>query len=155
FMPDRCDGLALTGMGAVGTNRRLIKAGVMDVLPCHVSRVAEFIRSGDIPCDVALVQVSPPDEHGRSSLGPGPDHTRAAVDRARVVVAEVNRRVPQTPCAESLTAQDIDIAVETDRAPIQLPSSPIGELERRIAAHVDPYIGDRATLQVGFGSIPE
>src|SRR5207248_3057044 len=54
-----------------------------------------------------------------------------------------------------LTEADIDVLVETDRQPIQLPSAPIRELERRIAAHVDAFIPDRATLQVGFGAIPE
>ena len=155
FRPDACDGFEVYGMGGVGTNRRLIQAGVMDVVPCHVSQVSEFIAGGEIPCDVALVQLSPPDEHGRYSLGLGADHTRAAVDRARVVIAEVNRRVPQVNCDVSLSADDIDVLVETDRAPIQLPTAPIGELERRIAAHVDRYIPDRATLQVGFGAIPE
>jgi acyl-CoA hydrolase len=155
FMPDRCDGLQLTGMGGVGSNRRLIRAGVMDVLPCHVSQVSEFILGGEIPCDVALVQLSPPDEHGRYSLGLGADHSRAAVDKARVVIAEVNARVPQVGCDVALTADDIDLMVETDRQPIQLPAAPIGELERRIAALVERYIPDRATLQVGFGAIPE
>ncbi len=155
FRPEACDGLQITGMGGVGSNRRLIKAGVMDVLPCHVSQVSEFITGGEIPCDVALVQVSPPDEQGRYSLGLGADHSRAAVDKARIVIAEVNARVPQVCCDVALTAADIDVMVATDRAPIQLPAAPIGELERRIAAHVDRYIPDRATLQVGYGAIPE
>lgn len=155
FRPDGCDGLQITGMGGVGSNRRLIKAGVMDVLSCHVSDVGTFISGGQIACDVALVQVSPPDEHGRYSLGLGADHTAAAVQAARVVIAEVNSRVPQVCCDVALTADDIDVVVETDRQPIQLPAAPIGELERRIAAHVDRFIPDRATLQVGFGAIPE
>jgi len=155
FLPGACDGLAITGMGGVGSNRRLIKAGVMDVLPCHYSQVSGFIAGGEIPCDVALVQLSPPDEQGRYSLGLGADHTRAAVDKARIVIAEVNRRVPQVCCDVALTPDDIDVLIETDRQPIQLPAAPIGELERRIAAHVDRYIPDRATLQVGFGAIPE
>ena len=155
FLPDRCEGLALTGMGAVGTNRRLIKAGVMDVLPCHVSQVVEFIEGGQIPCDVALVQLSPPDEHGRYSLGLGADHTRAAIAKARVVIAEVNQRVPQTRCDVALTEADIDVCVHTDRQPLQLPPAPVGELERRIAGHVEGFVPDGATLQVGFGAIPE
>lgn len=155
FLPGHCDGLQITGMGGVGTNRRLIQSGDMEVLACHVSQVPEFIAGGQIPCDVALVQLSPPDAHGRYSLGLGADHTAAAVRQARVVIAEVNSRVPQTNCAFSLTEADIDVAVHTQRQPIQLPTAAVGELERRIAAQVDPYIPDRATLQVGFGGIPE
>ena len=155
FVPGHVEGIALRGMGGVGTNRRLVRAGAMDVVPCHVSQNAEFIRNGTIGCDVALVQVSPPDEHGRYSLGLGADHTRAAIDKARVVIAEVNRRVPQSSCDVAVTEADIDVLVETDRPLIQLPSAPIGEIERRIAAHVDGYIPDRATLQVGIGAIPE
>lgn len=155
FMPGACDGLELLGTGGVGTNRRLVKAGLLDVLPCHVSQLEEFIAGGQIACDVALVQVSPPDAQGRYSLGLGADHTRAAVNKARVVIAEMNQRVPQTNCEVSLQDADIDVLVQTDRQPIQLPTAPSGELERRIAAHVDAFIPDRATLQVGFGAIPE
>ena len=155
FLPGRVDGIALHGMGGVGTNRRLIQAGAMDVVPCHVSQNADFIADGTIGCDVALVQVAPPGADGRFSLGLAADHVRAAVDKARVVVAEMNRRVPQTTCDVSLTEADIDVLVETDRQPIQLPSAAIGAVERAIATHVDAFIPDRATLQVGFGAIPE
>lgn len=155
FHPDRVDGLSLRGIGGVGSNRRLIQAGVMEVLPCHVSRINEYLRSGEIPCDVAFVQVSPPDDEGRYRLALAADCTRTAVDKARVVIAEMNHRVPQAHCDGALSADDIDVLVESDRAPIQLPAAPIGELERQIARHVDPFVPDRATLQVGFGSIPE
>ena len=155
FDPAQCDGIELRGLGGVGTNRRLVKAGVLDVMTCHVSQVNEFIAGGEIGSDVALVQVSPPDEQGRYSLGLAADYTRAAVDKARVVIAEMNHLVPQSLCDGALVAGDIDVLIETRRAPIQLPSAPIGDLERRIAAHVDAYIPDRATLQVGYGSIPE
>src|SRR5436190_18171248 len=67
----------------------------------------------------------------------------------------MNRQYPQTTCDIALTDAYIDVLVETDRQPIQLPSAAIGELERLIAGHVDSYIPDRSTLQVGFGAIPE
>lgn len=155
FLPGQCDGLNLRGIGGLGTNRRLIKAGLMDVVPCHVSQISEFITSGEIACDVAFVQVSPPDEQGRYSLGLAGDFTRAAVDKARLVIVEMNHSVPQTNCDHLLTIDDIDVLIETRRPPIQLPTAPIGKLEREIAAHVDRFIPDRATLQVGFGAIPE
>ena len=155
FLPGHVDGIALRGMGGVGSNRRLIRAGAMDVIPGHVSQNADFVADGTIACDVVLVQVAPPDANGRYSFGLGADHTPAAVAKARVVIAEMNRRVPQTTCDVALVEADIDVLVESDRQPIQLPSAAIGEIERRIAGHVDRYIPDRATLQVGLGAIPE
>ena len=155
FHSGRVDGLELLGNLGVGTNRRLIKAGLMDVLPCHVSQVEDFIEGGQIACDVALVQLAPPDEQGRYSLGLSGDSMHTAAKKARVVIAEVNHRVPQTPGEHWLTDADIDVRTDVSRQPIQLPSAPVGELERRIAAHVDGFIPDRATLQVGFGAIPE
>jgi acyl-CoA hydrolase len=155
FRPGETDGLHLRSNGCVGTNRRLSNAGLLDIVPCHVSQLEEFIADGRIACDVALIQVSRPDEHGNFSLGLGADHSYAAVKKARVVIAEMNHRVPQTCCDVMLTADDIDVLVETDRPLLQLPSASIGDLERRIAANVEHYIPDRATLQVGYGAIPE
>jgi acyl-CoA hydrolase len=155
FHPERVDGLELLCNLGVGTNRRLIKAGLMDVVPCHVSQVEDFIEGGQIACDVALVQLAPPDEQGRYSLGLSGDSMHTAAKKARVVIAEVNHRVPQTPGEHWLTDADIAVRVDTSRQPIQLPTAPVGDLERRIAAHVDGFIPDRATLQVGFGAIPE
>ncbi len=155
FHPDRCDGLALRSLGGVGSNRRLIKAGLLEVTPCHVSQMPGFIAGGQIACDVALVQLSASDAQGRYSLGLAGDYTGQAARKARVVIAEVNHRVPQTQCDAFLTDADIDVLVESDRPPLQLPSAPVGDLERRIAAHVDGFIPDRATLQVGIGAIPE
>ncbi len=155
FQPDAVDGLGLRGIGGVGTNRRLIKAGRMRVIPAHVSQIPAFIESGAIGCDVAFVQVSPPDENGRYSLGLAADYTRIAVDKARIVIAEMNRQVPQSLCDGALTEADIDVLVETDRPLLELPSAAVGDLERQIAVHVDRFIPDRATLQVGIGAIPE
>ena len=155
FQSDAVGGLGLRGIGGVGTNRRLIKASRMRVIPAHVSQIPAFIESGSIGCDVAFVQVSPPDEIGRYSLGLAADYTRIAVDKARIVIAEMNRQVPQSLCDGALTEADIDVLVETDRPLLELPSAAIGDLERQIAVHVDRFIPDRATLQVGIGAIPE
>ena len=155
FIPGLCDGLSLRSMGGVGTNRRLVKAGLLDLLACHQSQLPGFIETGVIGCDVALVQVSPPDAQGRYRLSLGVDYIRTAVDQARVVIAELNHALPQVVCDGALVEADIDVLVETRRPLIQLASAPVGELERSIAAHVEAYIPDRATLQVGLGAIPE
>jgi acetyl-CoA hydrolase len=155
FSPLHHDHIDFLGMGGVGTNRRLARAGCLDVIPCHASSVPGLIREGIVPVDVLLVQVSPPNEGGEYSPALANDFMRVAAERARVVIAEVNARVPQARCMAPLTAADIDVLVETDRPLIQLPAADIGELEREIARHVDPFIPDRATLQVGIGAIPE
>jgi acyl-CoA hydrolase len=80
---------------------------------------------------------------------------RVAMSKARVVIAEINAQIPWTPCDRPLRADEITVAVETDRAPLELPAAPFGELERSIAAHLADFIPDRATLQVGIGAVPE
>ena len=153
--PGNTEHLSLSGIGGIGANRALVKAGAMDVIPCHLSRIEPYIRSGVIACDVAFVQVSQPDPQGRYSLGLTSDYNRAAVDKARVVVTEVNSRVPFTYCAEPLTESDIDYFVVTDTDPIELPPAPVTDLERAISRHAQEYIPERANLQFGIGAVPE
>jgi acyl-CoA hydrolase len=155
FSPEHRDHIDFLGVGGIGTNRRLAKAGCLEVIPCHVSSIPGLIRDGVVPVNVLMVQVSPPNERGEYSPALANDFMRVAVEKARVVIAEVNARVPQAPCMAPLTASDIDVLIETDRPLIQLPAAKAGDLERQVAAHVDSYIPDRATLQVGIGAIPE
>lgn len=152
---EHADHIRFVGIGAAGTLRRLTKAGVLDVLPCHVSKMEGYVADGVIPCDVAFVQVAPADENGHYSLGLISDYIRAAVRRARLVVAEVNAQVPQVPCAEPLTEADIDIAIHTDRPLIELAPPAITDLDRTIARYAQAFIPERATLQVGIGAVPE
>ncbi|HEX2059974.1 MAG TPA: acetyl-CoA hydrolase/transferase C-terminal domain-containing protein [Thermoanaerobaculia bacterium] len=155
FLPDHHDLIDFLGVGAIGTNRRLTRARCLEVIPCHVSHIPGLIRDGTISVDVLMVQVSPPNERGEYSPALANDYMRLAAEKARIVIAEVNARVPQTSCTAPFTADDFDVVVETDRPLIQLPAAKVGELERQVAAHVDKYIPDRATLQVGIGAIPE
>jgi len=69
FRPEHADHIRMAAFGAAGTHRRLTRAGVLDILPCHVSRMEPYVAEGVLPCDVAFVQLAPPDEHGRYSLG--------------------------------------------------------------------------------------
>lgn len=153
--PEHADAIRFVGFGAAGTHRRLARARVLDVLPCHVSKVESYVAEGVIPCDVAFVQVAPANESARYSLGLVSDYIRAAVRRARVVVAEVNQRVPQVPCAEPLSAEDIDFFIESDRPLVELAPAAITDLDRTIAGFAQPFIPERATLQVGIGAVPE
>ncbi|MEU4311508.1 acetyl-CoA hydrolase/transferase C-terminal domain-containing protein [Nocardia sp. NPDC024068] len=154
FTPESVDGFALSSMGAIGTLRSLAKAHKLGIVPCHVSRVGPMIEDGILGCEVAFVQVSPADEHGRHSFGLIGDHTRAAVDRARVVIAEVNDRVPFVP-GEGLDTREIDCAVTVSRPPVQVPPAAIGPLDEAIAKYVASYIEDGSVLQTGVGAVPD
>ncbi|NKY33563.1 acetyl-CoA hydrolase/transferase family protein [Nocardia speluncae] len=154
FTLEATESFALSSMGAIGSLRTLTGAHRLGIIPCHVSRVGPMIEDGTLGCDVAFVQVSAEDENGRHSFGLIGDHTRAAVDRARVVIAEVNDQVPYTP-GEGVGAEEIDCAVRVSRRPVQVPPAAIGATDEAIAKNVTSYIEDGAVLQVGVGAVPD
>lgn len=153
--PEAVSGFRFSSMGAIGVLRTLSAAGKLGVIPCHVSQVGPMIEQGIIGCDVAFVQVSPPDADGNHSYGVSGDHMQAAVAKARVVIAEVNERVPFTFCESYLPAARIDVAVHVSRPPVQVASAKIGEADQAIANFAAAYIGDGATIQVGVGAVPD
>ena len=107
--------ISLSSMGAIGALRTVAAAGKLGIVPCHVSQIAPMIEQGLIGCDVAFVQVSPPDADGNHSFGLISDFVQAAVAKARVVIAEVNERVPFTLGDAVLPAARIDCAVQVSR----------------------------------------
>lgn len=155
FQPDHADHLRFKGFGGIGTLRKLAAAGKLDPVPCHISSIEPLIERGALRTDVVLLQVSPANEKGEHSFGIVNDYVRAAIAKARVVIAEINAQVPWTPCDRPLRPDEITVAVHTDRAPVELPAAPFGELERRIASHLADFVPERATLQVGIGAVPE
>ncbi|GIX30153.1 MAG: acetyl-CoA hydrolase [Porticoccaceae bacterium] len=154
FTPDTAESFALSSMGAIGALRAMTKAHRLAVIPCHVSQVGPYIRDGILPCDVALIQVSPPDDEGFHSCGLISDYVLAAVERARVVIAEVNDQVPYT-FGERIHRSQIHCAVEVSRPPVEVPPAPITPVDEAIARHCAEYIGDGAVLQTGVGAVPD
>lgn len=155
LLPEHADCIRFSGFGAIGTAIELTKAGVLDVVPCHVSQIARYIADGHLRCDVAFVQVSPRGPDGRYSYGVIHDYTPAATAAARCVVAEVNDQVPWTFGARSLTDEDIDFLVPTSRPVVEVQAAKVGDVERTIAGHASRYIDDGTILQVGIGGIPD
>jgi 4-hydroxybutyrate CoA-transferase len=140
----------------VGANvREAVQAGRADYLPVFLSEVPQLFRGGLLPLDVALVQVSPPDRHGYCSLGVSVDASRAAVQTARTVIAQVNPLMPRTHGDGLIHVDAIDFLVE-GREPIpELPRRPITDCERAIGRHCAELVEDGATLQLGIGALPE
>jgi acyl-CoA hydrolase len=142
-------------MGAIGQLREIASAGLLNVVPCHVGQIGPMIADGTIACDVAFVQVSPAGEDGKHSFGLSNDYVRQAVEKARVVVAEVNDRVPFTLGDMMLPTAEIDFLLQTSRAPTQLQSAEISETDLAIARHATAFIGDGAVIQTGVGGAPD
>src|SRR3954471_20733526 len=94
--PEHTDHLKLSSYCGTGTNRALVEAGVLEIVPAPYSQLGTLIRERRIACDVVLLQVSPPNQHGEYSLGLGVEYLAAALARARAVIAEVNAQVPWT-----------------------------------------------------------
>jgi acyl-CoA hydrolase len=151
--PEHADHIHFTGIGGIGGNATLTRAGVLDVIPCHISSVPRLIAAGELRVDVVFVQLAPPGPDGRHSLGLVADYVAAAIARARVVVAEINDQVPRTR-GETVSADDIDHAIRTSRVPVVVPTSVLGPAERRIGELVAELVPDRAVLQLGVGSVP-
>ena len=138
-----------------GGNRVLHRAGALDVLPVHYGHLPDLFYSGVFTIDVVLVQLAPPDSGGRYSLGLAEDYLIAAIDAARVVIAEINDQIPQTFCERMLTERDLDVVVYTSRAPVEMKRAEPSPLEQRIAKHVADMVEDGSTLQFGIGKLPE
>ena len=153
--PEQADVIDFFGYAASGPHRKLAEAGVLDILPSHYSHIPGLIRSGALPVDVVMLQVSPPDEQGRHSLGMVHEYLTAALEKARVVIGEVDPDVPWTHGSVYLMADDFALLVRAEQPPLSLEPAAPGPVEQAIARYLAGWIQDGATLQVGIGRIPE
>jgi acyl-CoA hydrolase len=148
-------GLTVLSYGGLGELRGLSRAGVLDVIPCHYSSLPRMFARGQLPNDVGLVQVSPPDRDGTVSLGIGVEYVADALRHTPVLIAEINHRMPPTRGTARLPLSAFAATVETDRPLAETPSRPPDQVERAIAEHVAGLIEDGDTIQIGVGSLPD
>lgn len=127
-----------------------------DYTPIFLSQVPSLFKSRRLPIDVALVCVSPPDEHGNCSLGVSVDITKAAVETAKKVVIQVNRHMPRAYGDCYFNVRDAAAVVEFDEPLLEWPvTSEPDDTTQRIAQHLARLIPDGSTLQLGIGRIPD
>ncbi len=139
----------------VGSNtRKSVQAGYSDYIPVFLSETQKLYRSGTLPCDVAMIQVSTPDKHGYVSLGTSVDATLAAIECARDVIAVVNKNVPRSFGDAMIPLKMIDHFVEYDSILEPAHFSTPTDVEAAIGKHCAELIEDGATLQMGIGAIP-
>ena len=139
----------------VGANvRESVQKGLADYIPVFLGETSRLYRQGYVKCDVAMVQVSPPDKFGYVSLGSSVDATLAAIEKAQYTIAVVNKHVPRTFGDALIHISNIDIFVE-DNCPLITAEFPQPtEVEKTIGRYCAELIDDGACLQMGIGSIP-
>ncbi len=135
--------------------RKAAFEGKIDYIPAYLSQIPRMFASQRIGLDVALVQVSPPDKFGYCSLGVSVDITRSALQNASVVIAQVNPRMPRTWGDSFVHLDEIDWTVPFEEPLVEaIPTVKDNEIARRIGLFVSQLIDDGATLQIGFGHLP-
>jgi acetyl-CoA hydrolase len=153
--PDMAGHLRVNTLFISDNVRHAVNDGRADFTPCFLSEIPGLFREGRLPLDVALIHVSPPDEHGFCSFGVEVGVTKTAAQAADVVIAEVNPHMPRTLGDAFIHVSKLDYIVPVDYELPEMPMGATNDLARRIAGHIAGLIPDGATLQTGIGAIPD
>jgi acyl-CoA hydrolase/GNAT superfamily N-acetyltransferase len=132
-----------------------ITAGQVDLIPSGFSRIPQLIESGRIHIDVAFVQITPPDEAGYCSLGVAIDVGRQAMDKASLVVGEINSDIPITSGDTFIHHSDFDFLIQSTEKPIYFCRWPVDDVFDRVAANVASVIEDGSCLAFSIGPLFE
>ena len=140
----------------VGSNvRKVTQSGYADYIPIFLSETQRLYRCGAVPCNVAMIQVCPPDKHGYVSLGVSVGGTKPACLNAKMVIAQVNDQMPRTMGESFLHVSQLTYCVEASTPLPELGGGAIGEVEEAIGRNVASLVEDGSTLQLGIGTIPD
>lgn len=136
--------------------RAAVQDGRADFTPVFLSEIPSLFREGGpLPIDVALVSLSPPDEHGFCSFGVEVGTTKPAAESARMIIAEINPQMPRTLGDAFIHVSRLAHIVEADYALPEAPQGGASDLHLKVGEHIAELIPDGATLQMGIGSIPD
>ena len=136
-------------------SRPAVNAGLADYVPAFLSEIPKLFRSGEQKLDTAIIQVSPPDKHGLCSLGISVEATRAALQSAKKIIAQINPNMPRTHGDSFVNLKDFAAYVELDSPiPLHLPAV-VDPVTAQIGRHVASLVRDGDCLQMGIGAIPD
>jgi acyl-CoA hydrolase len=154
--PEYQESFRMNSMFVSGSIREAVANGRADYIPVFLSEIPELFKRNILPLDVAILQVSVPDEHGYCSLGVSVDVARSAVNTAKKVIAQVNPNAPRTHGDGMIHASRFHAMVYCED-PMQETSfaEKVGEGERKIGQYIAELIEDRSTMQMGIGAIPD
>ncbi|MCK5520717.1 MAG: acetyl-CoA hydrolase/transferase family protein, partial [Candidatus Marinimicrobia bacterium] len=135
--------------------RKAVNEGRAEFVPVFLGEIPELFYSREIDIDVALIQVSPPDEHGFCSFGVGVDVTMAACRTAKTIIAHVNPRMPRVHGDNFIHFNKLSYVVEEEIPLLELPRAELTDTFMKIGKNVAGLIEDESTLQMGIGGIPD
>ncbi len=135
--------------------RETISEGLGSYTPIMLSDIPILFSNGQIPLDVCLIQLSPPDDKGICSLGISVDVIKAAIENSKITIAQVNSRMPRTSGDTFINIHEIDVLVPVDEPLIEVTPIEMDENMRRICENVAALVESGSTVQVGFGKIPQ
>ena len=140
----------------IGSNvRQAVQKGQADFTPIFLSEIPGLFKGGILPIDVALISLSPPDEHGFCSFGVEVGTSKPAAESAQLIIAELNRQMPRTLGDSFIHVSRVQHIVEVDYPLPEAPQGGSSEEHLQVGAHIAEMIPDGATLQMGIGSIPD
>ena len=134
--------------------RNAVYEGVADYTPIFLSEIPGMLRSGRMPIDVALLQITPPDRYGFCSFGISVEAHKAAAEAAELLIAQVNPRMPRTLGDSFIHLREIDCIVEHEEELLEVTGFPPDEVSMAIAKHISRLVENGSTIQVGIGNIP-
>ncbi len=154
--PEVLDSFYLNSLFVSGNVREWANGSQGNYVPVFLSEIPGLFREGILPLDVAIVHVSPPDQHGYCTLGTSVDAALSAVRNAPIVIAQVNPRMPRVLGDGIIHYSQFTAMVEVDSPLPEVDySTGVDAVAERIGTHVAGLIEDGATLQMGIGSIPD
>jgi acyl-CoA hydrolase len=153
--PGTCERIRSVSLFNGPSLREPVACDRADFVPIFLSDIPGLFLSGGIALDAAVVQLSPPDRHGYCSLGTSVDAARAAVDTARIVIAEINEQMPRTHGNTALPIERVDAFIRTSRPLVEHGAAREDPVDARIGELVAGLVEDGSTLQLGIGGIPD
>jgi Acetyl-CoA hydrolase len=137
------------------TTRNVISEKRADYIPCFFHEVPALFKKNYLQVDVAVVQLSRPDENGYCSYGLSCDYTKPVTELAPIIIAEINDQMPYVKGDNMIHVSKLDYIIECSYPVPEVPQPAVGELEQTIAQYCKELIQDGSTLQLGIGAIPD
>ena len=152
---EMADHIRINSLFISGKVRKMVNDGLADFTPVFLSDIPHLFKSGRLVLDIAVIHVSPPDEHGYCSYGIEVGATKSAAESAGIVIAEINPKMPRVLGDSFIHVSQIDYFIEVDYELPEVHPNPASPVQDKIASFIAELIPDAATLQTGIGGIPD